>query len=50
VPAISQYAVKHSRPGLVFGFTAFPPDTIRSSFERMQRLLPPAPRSPGNAE
>jgi GntR family transcriptional regulator/MocR family aminotransferase len=33
VPAITQYAVKPTRPGLVFGFTAFSPDVIRKSLQ-----------------
>jgi GntR family transcriptional regulator/MocR family aminotransferase len=45
VPALSHYALKATRPGLVFGFTAFPPAIIRSSFERLRRVLEDAARS-----
>jgi len=43
VPCLSRYAMKPGRPGLVFGFTGFSPDVIRSSFERMRGLLASAP-------
>lgn len=39
VPPLSRYAIKPTRPGLVFGFTAFRPEIIRSSFERMRAVL-----------
>jgi GntR family transcriptional regulator/MocR family aminotransferase len=39
VPALSHYAIEPTRPGLVFGFTAFPADTLRFEFKRMQPLL-----------
>lgn len=39
VPALSHFAITPTRPGLVFGFTAFSPDVIRSSFERLERLV-----------
>jgi GntR family transcriptional regulator/MocR family aminotransferase len=39
VPALSRYAVKATRPGLVFGFTAFPPAVIRAAFVRMRGVL-----------
>ena len=39
VPAISRYSIKNDAPGLVFGFTAFNPAIIRSSFERMNKVL-----------
>jgi GntR family transcriptional regulator/MocR family aminotransferase len=41
VPPLSRYAVKHTRPGLVLGFTAFTPEVLRASFERLQEILPP---------
>ena len=31
IPALSRYALRRSRPGLVFGFTAFEPNAIRES-------------------
>ena len=45
VPALSRYAVGPTSPGLVFGFTAFAPEVISSSFERMRPVLKrqPAP-------
>jgi GntR family transcriptional regulator/MocR family aminotransferase len=39
VPALSHYAIESTRPGLVFGFTAFSDDTIRSEFKRMRPIL-----------
>ncbi len=39
VPSLSHYSMRPTRPGLVFGFTAFTPEVIRSSFERMRGLL-----------
>ncbi|HEY3383442.1 MAG TPA: PLP-dependent aminotransferase family protein [Vicinamibacterales bacterium] len=39
VPPLSRYALGATRPGLVFGFTAFSPDLIQSSFERMCAVL-----------
>lgn len=39
VPALSRYAVRPTRPGLVFGFTAFAPAVIRSTFSRLRRVL-----------
>ena len=39
VPSLSHYATKPTSPGLVFGFTAFTPAVIKSSFERMQPVL-----------
>jgi GntR family transcriptional regulator/MocR family aminotransferase len=44
VPPLSHYSYKAARPGLVFGFTAFTPELIASSFERMSPLLKPLPR------
>jgi GntR family transcriptional regulator/MocR family aminotransferase len=41
VPSLSHYAVKPGSPGLVFGFTAFTPGVIKSSFERMCTVLKP---------
>jgi GntR family transcriptional regulator/MocR family aminotransferase len=39
VPALSHYAIEPSRPGLVFGFTAFTADRLRFEFERMRPIL-----------
>jgi GntR family transcriptional regulator/MocR family aminotransferase len=39
VPALSSYAVGKTRPGLVFGFTAFPAERLRSEFKRMRPIL-----------
>ena len=39
VPALSHYAIEPSRPGLVFGFTAFPAERLRSEFHRMSPIL-----------
>jgi len=39
VPPLSRFAVRPVPPGLVFGFTAFGPDLIRSSLERMHPVL-----------
>jgi hypothetical protein len=39
VSALSHYAIEPSRPGLVFGFTAFPADRLRFEFERMRPIL-----------
>lgn len=39
IPAISAYALRYRNPGLLFGFTAFPPSMIRSSFDRMTTVL-----------
>ncbi|HEX7420627.1 MAG TPA: PLP-dependent aminotransferase family protein [Thermoanaerobaculia bacterium] len=39
VPALSHYAIEPTRPGLVFGFTAFTDDTIRVEFKRMHPIL-----------
>ena len=39
VPALSRFALRATRPGLVFGFTAFPPAVLRSSFARLRRVL-----------
>jgi len=39
VPALSHYAIEKTRPGLVFGFTAFSADTLRSEFKRMRPIL-----------
>lgn len=44
VPALSSFAVGRSRPGLVFGFTAFNPAAIRGALERMLPLLGQNPR------
>jgi GntR family transcriptional regulator/MocR family aminotransferase len=47
VPPLSHYAMRPTRPGLVFGFTAFAPEVIRAAFERMCRVLgrQPGPRA-----
>ena len=39
VPAMSQYAIRPTRPGLVFGFTAFKPDTIRKALGTVSEVL-----------
>jgi GntR family transcriptional regulator/MocR family aminotransferase len=39
VPSLSHYAMATTRPGLVFGFTAFTPDQIRASFDRLREVL-----------
>ncbi len=43
VPALSHYATESTAeataPGLVFGFTAFPADLLRSAFQRMLPVL-----------
>jgi GntR family transcriptional regulator/MocR family aminotransferase len=43
VPPLSHYSVKATRPGLVFGFTAFTPEVIAASFERMCQVLKQRP-------
>lgn len=44
VPALSHYAIEPVRPGLVFGFTAFPADRLRAEFKRMRPILEQAVR------
>jgi GntR family transcriptional regulator/MocR family aminotransferase len=39
VPALSHYAIEPTRPGLVFGFTAFSKDNLRAEFKRMRPIL-----------
>ncbi len=39
VPALSHYALEPTRPGLVFGFTAFTADKLRAEFQRMRPIL-----------
>lgn len=39
VPSLSHYAIRPTRPGLVFGFTAFAPDRLRASFRAMRPVL-----------
>jgi GntR family transcriptional regulator / MocR family aminotransferase len=39
VPALSHYAIEPTRPGLVFGFTAFSEDALKSEFKRMRPVL-----------
>jgi len=50
VPPLSHYAFKPTSPGLVFGFTAFPPAVIRSSFDRMCAVLRQGEARSGGAE
>ncbi len=45
VPPLSHYSHRSTNPGLVFGFTAFTPEVIGASFERMCRVLESRPRS-----
>jgi GntR family transcriptional regulator / MocR family aminotransferase len=44
VPALSHYSMKSTSPGLVFGFTAFTPEVLSRSFERMRGVLRARPR------
>lgn len=44
VPALSHYALEATAPGLLFGFTAFPPATLRAAFQRMRPVLEEAAR------
>ncbi len=44
VPALSDYALGPTRPGLVFGFTAFPPDALRQAFRGLREVLATAAR------
>ncbi|HXG58385.1 MAG TPA: PLP-dependent aminotransferase family protein [Thermoanaerobaculia bacterium] len=44
VPALSSYAIEKTRPGLVFGFTAFSAETLRAEFRRMRPILEQAAR------
>lgn len=39
VPPMTHYSIKNRAPGLIFGFTAFNPNVIRNSFERMSKVL-----------
>lgn len=39
VPSLSHYAIEKTRPGLVFGFTAFSAEQLRSEFKRMRPVL-----------
>jgi GntR family transcriptional regulator/MocR family aminotransferase len=39
VPSLSHYSLRPTRPGLVFGFAAFEPQTIRASIKRVSLLL-----------
>lgn len=41
VPSLAHYSSRPGNPGLVFGFTAFTPSSIRHSFERMRGILAP---------
>lgn len=51
VPSLSHYAIRPTRPGLVFGFTAFAPAAIRALFGRLCEVLQVAAREhgPGSA-
>lgn len=40
VPPLSLYSLRPTHPGLVFGFTAFEPHTIRESMKRVALALP----------
>lgn len=39
VPALARYSIKQTTPGLILGFTAFSPSTLRTSFDRMEKVL-----------
>jgi GntR family transcriptional regulator/MocR family aminotransferase len=39
IPALSRYALRTVSPGLLFGFTAFEPNTIRKSMQLVARVL-----------
>jgi len=39
VPSLAHYSIRRRSPGLVFGFTAFSPTVIRTSFEGLKRVL-----------
>ena len=39
VPALSHYAIRTTAPGLIFGFTAFPVELLRSAFQGMLPIL-----------
>ena len=39
VPSLSHYAIEPTRPGLVFGFTAFTAEGLRTEFKRMLPVL-----------
>lgn len=41
IPALTSYSLKARAPGLVFGFTAFDPATIRTAFARVKERLRP---------
>jgi GntR family transcriptional regulator/MocR family aminotransferase len=43
VPALSHYAIRATRPGLVFGFTAFPPPVLRRAFETLRQVFESGP-------
>jgi GntR family transcriptional regulator/MocR family aminotransferase len=47
VPALSHYAIRPTRPGLVFGFTAFTAATLRTEFERIRPILEQAAKRKG---
>jgi GntR family transcriptional regulator/MocR family aminotransferase len=42
VPALSRYAIRSTRPGLVFGFTAFSPAVLRAAFGRLRCVIDPS--------
>jgi GntR family transcriptional regulator/MocR family aminotransferase len=39
IPSLSHFAERSTRPGLVFGFTAFKPEQIRATFDRLRNVL-----------
>jgi GntR family transcriptional regulator / MocR family aminotransferase len=39
IPPLSHYSLKRTRPGLVFGFTAFEPDVIRDALKSVAKAL-----------
>ena len=47
IPALSQYSLRPTRPGLVFGFTAFEPQAIRESLKRVALALHRRPENRG---
>ena len=39
IPPLSKYSISHMRPGLLFGFTAFDPRTIRRGVEKLAKVI-----------
>jgi GntR family transcriptional regulator / MocR family aminotransferase len=39
IPSVRRFSIRATRPGLVFGFTAFDHETIRSSIAGVAKLL-----------